>query len=180
MFIIPVVPPSSISSLSFVDAFFFLKDTSSGLTTTLYMIFCYKFYYDFFLTCKLYVKFALIHLYIFSYMKMIFDIYFLHIWQFFSMSRWIFFYKCIFSTFLNHLSWPDVASVIVPLVHVVSVVVSVSVTVSDCDVHNTVGFVFIFVSGVCAHTLLWYSTPNYMLLSFYIISTYHMYFYILM
>ena len=80
MFIIPVVPSSSISSVSFVDAFFFLKDMSSGLTTTLYMIFCYKFYYDFFfMTCKLYVKFVLIHLYIFSYVKMVFDIYFLHI-----------------------------------------------------------------------------------------------------
>ena len=76
MFIIPVVPSSSISSVSFVDALFFLKDMSSGLTTTLYMIFCYKFYYDFFMTCKLYVKVVLIHLYIFSYVKMVFDIYF--------------------------------------------------------------------------------------------------------
>ena len=64
-----------------------------------------------------------------------------------------------------------------PLVHIVSVVVSVSVTVPDGGVHHTVYFVFIFVSGVCPYTLLWYSIPNYMLLSFYIISTYHMYFY---
>ena len=77
MFIIPVVASSSISSVSFVDAFFFLKDMSSGLTTILYMIFCYKFYYDFFMKCKLYVKFVLIHLYIFSYVKMVFNIYFL-------------------------------------------------------------------------------------------------------
>ena len=48
MFIIPVVPSSSISSVSFVHAFLSLTDMSSGLTTTLYMIFCYKFYYDFF------------------------------------------------------------------------------------------------------------------------------------
>ena len=78
MFIIPVVPSSSISSVSFVDAFFFLKDMSSGLTTTLYMIFYYKFYYDFFMTCKLYAKFVLLHLYMLPYVKMVFDIYFLH------------------------------------------------------------------------------------------------------
>ena len=84
MFIIPVVASSSISSVWFVDVVFFVIDMSSGLTTTLYMIFCYKFYYDFFMTCKLYVKFVLIHLSIFSYVKMIFDIYLLHIWQFFS------------------------------------------------------------------------------------------------
>ena len=56
MFIIPVVPSSSISSVSFVHAFFSLTDISSRLTTTLYMIFCYKVYYDLFMTCKLYVK----------------------------------------------------------------------------------------------------------------------------
>ena len=79
MFIIPVVASSSISSVWFVDVVFFVIDMSSGLTTTLYMIFCYKFYYDFFMTCKLYVKFVLIHISIFSYVKMIFDIYLLHI-----------------------------------------------------------------------------------------------------
>ena len=47
-----------------------------------------------------------------------------------------------------------VASVIMPLVHIVSVVVSVSVTVPDGGVHNTVDFVFIFVCGVCTCTLL--------------------------
>ena len=41
-----------------------------------------------------------------------------------------------------------------PLVHIVSVVVSVSVTVPDDGVHNTVDFVFIFVSGAFTHTLL--------------------------
>ena len=66
----------------------------------------------------------------------------------------IFSTNAFFLQFLNHFSPPDVASVIVPLVHIVSVVVSVSVTVPDCGVHNTVGFVYIFVSGVCTHTLL--------------------------
>ena len=56
--------------------------------------------------------------------------------------------------FLNHFSPSDVAIVIVLIVHTVSVVVSVSVTVPDGGVHNTVGFVFIFVSGVCTHTFL--------------------------
>ena len=45
-------------------------------------------------------------------------------------------------------------SVIMPLVHIVSVVVSVIVTVPDGGVHNTVNFVCIFVSGVCTCTLL--------------------------
>ena len=71
------------------------------------------------------------------------------------MSRWMFFYKCILSLqFLNHFSPPDVASVIVPLVHIVSFVVSVSVTVPDDAVYNTVDFVFIFVSGTFTQTLL--------------------------
>ena len=73
---------------------------------------------------------------------------------FLNMSRWIFFCKCIFTQFLNHFSPPDVAYVIVPIVHIVFVVVSVSVTVPDCGVHNTVSFVFIFVSCICTHTLL--------------------------
>ena len=56
--------------------------------------------------------------------------------------------------FLNHFSLPDVASVIMPLVHIVSFIVSVSVTVPDDAVQNTVDFVFIFVSGAFTHTLL--------------------------
>ena len=78
MFIIPVVPSSLSSSVFFLHPFCSLTCMSSGLTTTLYMIFCFKFYYDFFMACKLYVKFVLIHLYIFSYVKMVFDIYSLH------------------------------------------------------------------------------------------------------
>ena len=41
-----------------------------------------------------------------------------------------------------------------PLVHIVTVVVSVSVTVPDGGVHSTVDFVFIFVSGVSTYTFL--------------------------
>ena len=57
-------------------------------------------------------------------------------------------------SFLNHFSLSDVASVIMPLVHIVSFVVSVSVTIPDDAVHNTVDFVFIFVSGAFTHKLL--------------------------
>ena len=179
MFIIPVVPSSSISSVSFVHAFFSLKDMFSRLSTTLYMIFCYKFYYDFLWHIN-YMSNLYSYIYLYFHMWKWYSIYISYISDnFFNMSRWIFFHKCIFMQFLNHFSPPDVASVIVPLVHIVSVVVSVNVTVPDCGEHNTVGFVFIFVSGFCTHTLLWYSIPKYMLLSFYIISTYHMYFYIL-
>ena len=53
------------------------------------------------------------------------------------------------SFFLTH-----IASVIMPLVRIVSVVVSVSVTVPDGGIHSTVDFVFIFVSGICTYTLL--------------------------
>ena len=56
--------------------------------------------------------------------------------------------------FLNHFYLPGVACVIVPLVHIVSSVVSVSVTVPDDAVHDTVDFVFIFVSCAFTHTLL--------------------------
>ena len=72
MFIIPVVASSSITSVWFVDVVFFIIDMSSRLTTTLQIIFCYKFYHDFFMTCKVYVKFVSIHLSVFSYVKMIF------------------------------------------------------------------------------------------------------------
>ena len=179
MFIIPVVPSSSMSSVSFLDAFFSFKHMSSRLTTTLHTIFCYKFYYDFFLWHVNYMWNLYWYIYIYFPMWKWYSIYISYISDnFFNMSRWIFFYKCIFMQFFNHFSPPDVASVIVPIVHIVSDVVSVSVTVPDGGVHNTVGLVFIFVSGVCVHTLLWYFIPNYMLLSFYIISTYNMYFYI--
>ena len=54
----------------------------------------------------------------------------------------------------NHVSPPHIACVIMPLVHIVSVVVSISVTVPDGGIHSTVDFVFIFVSDVCTYTLL--------------------------
>ena len=38
-----------------------------------------------------------------------------------------------------------------PIVHIVSDVVSVSVTVPDGGVHNTVGFVFILCLCLCSH-----------------------------
>ena len=47
MFVIPVVASSSITCVSFVDVVFFLVDMFSGFTTTLQIIFCYKFYDDF-------------------------------------------------------------------------------------------------------------------------------------
>ena len=68
------------------------------------------------------------------------------------MSRWIFYTNTFCLQFLKHFSVPDVASVIMPLVHIVSFVVSVSVTVPDDAVHNTVDFVFICVSGAFTHT----------------------------
>ena len=49
--------------------------------------------------------------------------------------------------FLNHFSLPDVPSASIPLVHIVSVVVSVSVTVAEHDEPNKVEFVFISIQG---------------------------------
>ena len=55
--------------------------------------------------------------------------------------------------FLNNFSLPDVASAAIPLVHIVSVVVSVSVTVAEHDEPNKVDFVFISIQGEFTQTL---------------------------
>ena len=70
------------------------------------------------------------------------------------MARRIFSTNAFCLQFLNHFSLPDVASVILPLVHIVSVAVSVTVTCPVNGVHDTLDFVFIFVSGAFTHTLL--------------------------
>ena len=56
--------------------------------------------------------------------------------------------------FLNNFSLPDVASGIMPLLHIVSLVVSVSFTVPDAAEHNNVDFVFISISGEFTQALL--------------------------
>ena len=58
-----------------------------------------------------------------------------------------------------------------PLVHIVSHVVCVSVTVPEHDEPNKVDFVFISICGEFTQTLQWYSITNYILLSF----SYHIY-----
>ena len=55
--------------------------------------------------------------------------------------------------FLNNFSLPDVASAVMPLVHIVSLVVCVSVTVPGDDEPNKVDFVFISISGEFTQTL---------------------------
>ena len=72
---------------------------------------------------------------------------------------------------LNHFSLPDVASASIPLVHIVLVVVSVSVTVAEHDETNKADFVFISIQGEFTQILHWYSITNYILLSF----SYHIY-----
>ena len=69
------------------------------------------------------------------------------------MSRWIFSYKCILCKFLNNFSPPDVVSAVMPLVHIVSLVVCVSVTVPEHDEPNKVDFVFISICGEFTQTL---------------------------
>ena len=52
-------------------------------------------------------------------------------------------YKCILCKVLNNFSLPDEASAVIPLVRIVSLVISVSVTVAEHDEPNKVDFVFI-------------------------------------
>ena len=54
---------------------------------------------------------------------------------------------------LNHFSLPDVASPVMPLVHIMSLVVCVTVTVPEHDEPNKVGFVFIAICGESTQTL---------------------------
>ena len=58
-----------------------------------------------------------------------------------------------------------------PLVHIVSLVVCVIVTVPEDDEPHKVDFVFISISGEFTQTFHWYSITNYILLSF----SYHIY-----
>ena len=55
--------------------------------------------------------------------------------------------------FLNNCSLPDVASAVMPLVHIVSLFVHVSVTVPEEDKPYKVYFVFISISGEFTQTL---------------------------
>ena len=54
---------------------------------------------------------------------------------------------------LNNFSLPDVASAVIPLVHIISLVVSVSVTVSEHDEPNKVDFALISIHGEFTQTL---------------------------
>ena len=80
--------------------------------------------------------------------------------------------NAFFLQFLNNFSPPYVASVIVPLAHIVSVVVSVSVTVPDCGVHNTVGlYLYLCLISLLTHfcdilsqTICYYLFISYLLI----------------
>ena len=69
------------------------------------------------------------------------------------MSRWIFSYKCTLCKVLNNFPQPDVASAVMPLIHIISLVVCVSVTVPKCDEPNKVDFIFISICGEFIQTL---------------------------
>ena len=91
------------------------------------------------MTYIVYLKYVSIHLSIFSYVRIILFRYL----SIFFMCQGGYFHTNAFSVkFLNHFSLPDVASAAIPLVHIVSVVVSVSVTVAEHD-----DFVFISIHG---------------------------------
>ena len=105
------------------------------------------------MTCKVYVKFVSIHLSIFSYVKMIFDRYLSHMSIFFICQDGYFHTNAFCVQFLNNFSLPDVASALMPLVHIVSLVVCVSVTVPEDDEPHKVDIVFISISGEFTGTL---------------------------
>ena len=85
---------------------------------------------------------------------MIFYRYLLHICQFFFICQDGHFHTNAFCVkFLNNFSLPDVASAVMPLVHIVSLVVCVSVTVPEHDEPNKVDFVFISICGEFTQTL---------------------------
>ena len=73
--------------------------------------------------------------------------------------------------FLNNFSLPDVAFPVMPLVHIMSLVVCVSVAVPEHDEPNKVDFVLLSICGEFTQTLQWYSIIDYILLSF----SYHIY-----
>ena len=56
--------------------------------------------------------------------------------------------------FLNNFFLPDLASPVIALLHIVSLVVSVIETVPDDAEHNKVHFVFISIYGAFCQTLL--------------------------
>ena len=102
---------------------------------------------------------------------MIFYRYLTHICQFFICQDGYFHTNAFCVTVLNNFFLPDVASAVMPLVHIVSLVLRVSVTVPEHDEPNKVDFVFISICGEFTQTLHWYSITNYILLSF----SYHIY-----
>ena len=69
------------------------------------------------------------------------------------MPRWYFHTNAFCVKFLNNFSLPDVPSPVMPLVHIISLVVCVSVTVPGHDEPNNVDFVFISICGECTQTL---------------------------
>ena len=68
------------------------------------------------------------------------------------MSRWIFSHKCILYKVFSKFSLPDVASAVIPLLHIISLV-SVSVIVDEDDEPNKVEFVLIAIHSEFTETL---------------------------
>ena len=98
------------------------------------------------MTYIVYLKYVSIHVFIFSFfVRML-------LFRYLSMDGY--FHTNAFSVkFLNHFALPDVASAAIPLLHIVSVVVSVNVTVAEQDELDKVDFVFISIQGEFTQTL---------------------------
>ena len=84
---------------------------------------------------------------------MIYYRYLSHISIFFICQDGYFHTNALCVKFLNIFSLPDVASAGMPLVHIISLVVCVSVTVPEHDEPNKVDFVFISICGEFTQTL---------------------------
>ena len=69
------------------------------------------------------------------------------------MSKWIFSHKCILYKVFNNFFLPDVASAVIPLLHIISLVASISVIVSEDDEPNKVEYVLIDIFGKFTETM---------------------------
>ena len=89
------------------------------------------------------------------------------------------FYTCVFYiTFFHNCSLPDVASAIIALLHVISLVFSLTVDVGEDNEPNNIEFVLIDIHCDFMETFLSYCMTNDTLYFFCIIYIYDMYSYI--
>ena len=87
--------------------------------------------------------------------------------------------NALYIKFFNNFSLPDVASAVIPLLHIISHVVSAGVIVGEDDQPNKLEFVLIDIHGEFTETLHWYCmTKNTLPCYSYHIYLWHVFIYI--